>query len=42
MNTSKRIFVVYGMNYNPIKLFFQTQKLVKCLIRLGHDVLVFN
>ena len=42
MNKPKRIFVVYGMNYNPIKLFFQTQKLIKGFIRLGHDVLPFN
>ena len=42
MKKPKRIFIVYGMNYNPIKLFFQTQKLAKGFIRLGHDVLVFN
>jgi len=42
MNKHKRIFVVYGMNYNPIKLFFQTQKLIKGFIRLGYDVLPFN
>jgi spore maturation protein CgeB len=42
MNKAKRIFVVYGMNYNPVKLFFQTQKLIKGFIRLGYDVLPFN
>jgi spore maturation protein CgeB len=42
MNKNKRIFIVYGINYNPIKLFFQTKKLAKGFIRLGHDVLDFN
>jgi hypothetical protein len=42
MTSSKRIFAVYGMNYNPAKMFFQTRKLVKGFIRLGHDVLTFN
>jgi spore maturation protein CgeB len=42
MNKPKRIFVVYGMNYNPIKMFFQTHNLAKGFFRLGHDVLTFN
>ncbi|MHC4748850.1 MAG: glycosyltransferase family protein [Planctomycetota bacterium] len=42
MHAPKRIFVVYGMSYNPIKMFFQTQKLIKGFIRLGHDVFTFN
>lgn len=42
MNRPKRIFVVYGMNYNPLKMFFQTRKLIKGFIRLGHDVCDFN
>ncbi|UCC98536.1 MAG: glycosyltransferase [Phycisphaerales bacterium] len=42
MNESKRIFAVYGMNYNPLKMFFQTRKLIKGFIRLGHDVSTFN
>ncbi len=42
MRGPKRIFVIYGMNYNPIKMFFQTHILVKGFIRSGHDVLTFN
>jgi len=42
VSKARRIFVVYGMNYNPIKLFFQTQKLIKGFIRLGYDVFPFN
>lgn len=42
MNKPKRIFVVYGMNYNPIKIFSQTRNITKGFLRLGHDVLTFN
>ena len=42
MGNSKRIFAIYGMNYNPTKMFFQPNKLIKGFIRLGHDVLTFN
>jgi len=42
MNTPKRIFVVYGISYSPINIFFQTQIIIKGFIRLGHDVLTFD
>jgi glycosyltransferase involved in cell wall biosynthesis len=42
MNKPKRIFVIYGVNYNPVKMFFKPQNLAKGFLRLGHDVLTFN
>lgn len=42
MHKSKRIFVVYGVSYNPLKMFIHTRKLIKGFIRLGHDVLIFD
>ena len=42
MNSANRIFVIYGLNYNTPKMFFQTQNMAKGFIRLGHDVLSFN
>jgi hypothetical protein len=42
MSAPKRILVIYDMNYNSMKMFCQIHKLVKGLVRLGHDTLVFN
>ncbi|MEN6428671.1 MAG: glycosyltransferase [Phycisphaerales bacterium] len=42
MSTPKRILVIYDMNYNSAKPFCQIHKLVKGLVRLGHDTHVFN
>jgi glycosyltransferase involved in cell wall biosynthesis len=42
MRRPKRIFVVYDMDYSPVKIFCQTHKLIKGLVRLGHDTFVFN
>ncbi|MBN2313746.1 MAG: glycosyltransferase [Sedimentisphaerales bacterium] len=42
MSRSKRIFIVFGMNYNPLKMLSQARKLPKGFIRLGHDVETFN
>ncbi len=39
---AKRIFVVYDMNSNSMKMFCQVHKLIKGLVGLGHDTLVFN
>jgi glycosyltransferase involved in cell wall biosynthesis len=42
MSVPKRIFVVYGISYKPLRMYFQTQKMIKGFIRLGHDVQSFN
>lgn len=42
MNRAKRILVISSLNYDPIKMFFQIEKLQKGLVRLGNDVKVFN
>jgi len=42
MSVAKRILIVYDMNYSPLKVFCQIHKLIKGLVRLGHDTFVFN
>lgn len=42
MSAPKRILVVYDMNYSSVKPFCQIHKLIKGLVRLGHDTHVFN
>jgi len=37
-----RILVITAVNYDPLKMFCQIRKLIKGLIRQGHDVLEFN
>ena len=42
MSIAKRIFVVYDMGHNTLKVFCQIHKLMKGWIQLGHDTFVFN
>ena len=42
MHRARRVFIVYDMNYSSMKVFCQIHKLIKGLVRLGHDTLVFN
>ena len=42
MNVPSRILVISALNYDPIKMFFQIEKLQKGFVRCGHDVKVFN
>ncbi len=42
MHRPKRILAVYDMNSSSLKVFCQIHKLIKGLVRLGHDTLVFN
>ncbi|RPJ22537.1 MAG: hypothetical protein EHM35_18140 [Planctomycetaceae bacterium] len=42
MSAPKRILVIYDMNSSSLKVFCQIHKLIKGMVRLGHDTLVFN
>lgn len=42
MSAPKRILVVYDMTCSSVKPFCQIHKLIKGLVRLGHDTHVFN